>query len=234
MKKKIALLLVACLTVSALTMACSKKDDGKETTKKAQETTTEAPSTEETTTEAPASEYKVVTEASTDAYSFGNEDKTSAFWTAFSNYYKLSGDGKLVLDTTVKGGAGNYNNFVVVAATAERDTTDYKEYAVVRPDNWGWGGGDNMSVSGNAIEYTKTFDSFDTLSPSFAETTNDSNIKVTIEKKGEVITYTFDIAGTNKETLQTTAKVTEATNNDVFFFLSADGSYVTVNSVSFE
>ena len=116
-------------------------------------------------------------------------------------------------------------------ASGERDSEGYFEYAVVRPDTWGWGGGDNFSKAGNAIEYTKNFDSFDTITPTFGETAADSTITVTVERVGGVVTVSFVVAGNNGTTYETSAKVTDNFADDLTFFFCADGSYCKVMEV---
>ncbi len=218
MRKRLALVLAATMALSVFAMGCgSSEETTNETTTKA---ATTAPAEE--TTEAPAAEATDV---------FGLEDKSQAWWTEFSEYYKYTGDFKATFEIAVDGGAGNWNSFVTAIATTERDTEGYSEYAVVRPDCWGWGGGDNKSLAGNDIVYTKSFESFDTLDPTFAATANNGVITLTIERVGTTITFTYDIVGNNGATLQTTAAVTDNFGDDLVFFFCADGSYCTIKSV---
>lgn len=233
MRKRLALVLAATMALSVFAMGCgSSEETTNETTTKAATTapveTTTAPAEETTTapaeetTDAPAAEVTDV---------FGLEDKSQAWWTEFSEYYKYTGDFKATFEIAVDGGAGNWNSFVTAIATTERDTEGYSEYAVVRPDCWGWGGGDNKSLAGNDIVYTKSFESFDTLDPTFAATANNGVITVTIERVGTTVTFTYDIVGNNGATLQTTAAVTDNFADDLVFFFCADGSYCTIKSV---
>lgn len=94
--KKIALLLVACLTVATFAVACGSKEEEKATTTKAttteKETTTEAETTtEEATTEAPKATYTDNGDGSETLYS-------PAWWDAnrgISKDYALAGDGSV-------------------------------------------------------------------------------------------------------------------------------------------
>ena len=119
------------------------------------------------------------------------------------------------------------------STNGERGSEGYKEYAVVRPDNWGWGGGDNKSSAGNDIVYTKSDENMFAAetTPTYAEIANQSVMTVTIERVAGDITVTFDIVGDNGSTIQTTAKVTDNFADDVTLFMCADGSYCKVMEV---
>lgn len=67
----------------------------------------------------------------------GADDNSTAFWGAFSDDFQVpAGETKSITFTNYSSQSGNWNNFVVVLRKA-----DLTEYAVVRADNYGWGGG---------------------------------------------------------------------------------------------
>ena len=244
MRKKLALVLATTMVLSTFAMGCgSSEETSNETTTKAAATTTAPADTttapadtttatpEETTTATPEETTTAKEEVTGPVETFGAETKDAAWWTAFSSYYKYTGDFKKTFEIKVDGGVSNWQSFVTAITTTERDAEGYSEYAVVRPDNWGWGGGDNKSKAGNDIVYTKSFESFDTLDPSFAATANAGVITLTIERVGNTVTFTYDIAGDNVAKLQTTAAVTDEFADELVFFFCADGSYCTINSV---
>lgn len=68
----------------------------------------------------------------------GAEDNSSAFFTSFSDDFKVeSGKTKAITFTNYTSRANNWSNFLVVL----RETDTAKEYVVVRADNYGWGNG---------------------------------------------------------------------------------------------
>ena len=68
----------------------------------------------------------------------GAEDNSTVFWGAHTNNIKVEPkETKVVSFTNYTTGAANWNNFVIVL----NDATTATEYAVVRADNYGWGGG---------------------------------------------------------------------------------------------
>ena len=77
----------------------------------------------------------------------GNEDNSTGWWTAHSETVKVAeGESKKVTFYNFTNGVENWFNFLVVLqnvadAHGAADNADYKEYAVVRADNWGWGAG---------------------------------------------------------------------------------------------
>ena len=85
--------------------------------------------------------------AVTIAASVGASDCTTAFWGAFGDIIEVPfWTSKTVTFVNHGSGANNWNAFMVVlqnvaAGHAPADDASYKEYAVVRPDNYGWGTG---------------------------------------------------------------------------------------------
>ena len=82
----------------------------------------------------------------------GAEDNSSAWWTEFSQYFKVPTGKKLVVEFENFGsGANNWNNWNVCVATPfERATDGYEEYFVLRSDAYGWG---NADYNGAMIEF---------------------------------------------------------------------------------
>ena len=82
----------------------------------------------------------------------GNTDKTSAWWTAFSDGVTIPAGKTLTFKFTNHAGSGNFNNWVVVLSTsADRSASNYKEYFLLRADNFGWG------TQYNAALYTNNY-----------------------------------------------------------------------------
>lgn len=70
--------------------------------------------------------------------SVGSTDNSGAFWSAHSDAIKVNaGETFVSYFTNYTAGGSNWNNFIVVLATADGAT----EYAVLRADNYGWGNG---------------------------------------------------------------------------------------------
>jgi len=80
-------------------------------------------------------EFEVVDKMYT---SIGATDNSTPFWGAHSDNIKVNpGETFVSTFTNYTSGANNWNNFCVVLCSADGAT----EYAVVRADNYGWGGG---------------------------------------------------------------------------------------------
>lgn len=75
----------------------------------------------------------------------GLEDNTTAWWTAFSDYYKIPAGKTLKIEfTNYSDKIENYHNWILVATTdAARNGDGYYEYFVLRSDNYAWGDGKN-------------------------------------------------------------------------------------------
>ena len=73
----------------------------------------------------------------------GDENNTGAFWSAHSPAHKVEANHTFVTRfTNYTAGGDNWNNFLVVLATADGTT----EYSVLRADNFGWGTGYDASI----------------------------------------------------------------------------------------
>ncbi|NDV60256.1 LamG-like jellyroll fold domain-containing protein [Bacteroides sp. 519] len=71
----------------------------------------------------------------------GATDNSSAWWTTFSNYFRIPAESKMNFKfTNHTNGVGNWNNWNFCLSTdGERDGTGYTEYFVIRSDLYGWG-----------------------------------------------------------------------------------------------
>jgi len=73
----------------------------------------------------------------------GKADCTAAWWTAFSDYYKMSdGDQPLMINfiNNNSGSGSNWNNWLLACCTDDaRGGSNYKEYFILRSDAYGWG-----------------------------------------------------------------------------------------------
>ncbi|MCF0203103.1 MAG: glycoside hydrolase family 43 protein, partial [Bacteroidaceae bacterium] len=77
----------------------------------------------------------------TSSFTLGATNNSSPFWSAFSDYYTLEGDGTLEAKfVNYTAGANNWENWLLACSTdANRGATGYSEYFVQRADLWWWG-----------------------------------------------------------------------------------------------
>lgn len=169
---------------------------------------------------------------------------TGGWWTAWTPGYEVKDEVQFSID--VKGGAENWNNVAAVfvngattgtKAPAEEVGETYKEYAVVRSDSWGWGGGDNLSSDGKAIEYTTDIvdanndgDVWDDFKGIMA----DAHIDATIKAEGNVISLEYKVKGANDASYTYTAKTEADISAGLYVFFACDTSEVTVELVEAE
>jgi len=82
----------------------------------------------------------------------GLEDNTTAWWTAFSDYYAVPASKKLHLEfVNYSSMAQNWHNWLCLAANAERGADGYYEYFALRADNWAWGDGKDTNAAGTSF-----------------------------------------------------------------------------------
>ncbi len=190
-----------------------------------------------------------------EAYTVGTTDKKTAFWKAFSKPYQIN-DGKTrVVELEVHGGTNLYNNFVLAFADQENFDeatrgTAYREYAAIRTDKWGWGGGDNKSLCGKDIQYVshslvsggKTMKMGDTgFDAAFIAIMDSANATVEVARSGKMLEITMKIVSTkNAKNIITSVTKLELGSKDgkdngtgkVYMRITPDMSYFTVKNVT--
>lgn len=136
----------------------------------------------------------------------GNEDNSSTWWTAFSDYYTMEGNGTYTFKfTNYSSQTYNWNNWILVCTTdADRSTDGYVEYFALRPDNWAWGPGWDTGGTGTCpgtLDSGISWDNFksdmDGSSVVLTITRADNNISVRADMtKGSIadwVTWTQDV-----------------------------------------
>lgn len=143
----------------------------------------------------------------------GAEDCSSAWWTVFSDDFKvLSGETKSISFTNYSSMAGNWNNYVVILRKEVKET----EYAVVRADNYGWGDGyAACQTSGGQSDWTTWLNGM-----------NGAKVTVYVTNCGN---GTADVQvvmqGTDGTTsIQYYLGINTIDPNDLYFALTVDGS----------
>lgn len=155
----------------------------------------------------------------------GNTDKTSAWWTAFSDGVTIPTGKTLTFKFTNHAGSANWNNWILVAANKERGESDYKEYFLLRSDNYGWGGD-----SYNGDVYTNNFTELASKGTDVWANYHDL-------MDGAEVTMKISNSSTGLVFVNITAKSTSGTDlvsryyapcpGDVVVFLSVENSYIS-------
>ena len=165
------------------------------------------------------------------------ETISGAWWTSWSQGYEVADGETVEFDMEIKGGNAPWNNVAAVfvngkttGTTAPADEVEgYKEYAVVRGDNWGWGGGDNKTVDGNDISYQGGI--ADLGEADFIATMKDAHLEVSITREGNDIEYTYTAIGANGIETTRTVNFTSDLSEGCYVFFVSDGSTVDISLV---
>lgn len=147
-----------------------------------------------------------------------------AWWTNFSDYYRFEGNFDCTLELTSKSSAGNNYNApnVVLTTDANRADTEngYKEYVVVRADNYGWG--DNYDAT------LATTDSTDWAS--WLEIAKDCKATIQVKRSGDTVyvneTYTSSTDDSKVRHQSYTVKNVSA--DKIRFFLAGDNNEMAI------
>ncbi len=165
------------------------------------------------------------------------ETISGAWWTSWSQGYEVADGETVEFDMELKGGDAVWNNVSAVfvngkttGTTAPADeVAGYKEYAVVRGDNWGWGGGDNKTVDGNDISYQGGV--ADLGEADFIATMKDAHLEVSITREGNDIEYTYTAIGANGIETTRTVNFTSDLSEGCYVFFVSDSSTVDISLV---
>ena len=123
-------------------------------------------------------------------------------------------------------GSNNWDNYLVaiVGEVGDAYTGADQEIAIIRADNWGWGGGYSDFVdpntAGNPLVFENTIDWDNWLA--FCQAGYD--VKVTVSKNGNTIKYVADMEG---QTVSLTATSGKALPDSVYVFLTGENCTLT-------
>jgi len=153
----------------------------------------------------------------------GSLDCTTGFWTTWSDTVQVpEGESVSVNFKNYTDGLAAWDNFLVILqnvpdAHAAADNADYKEYAVMRADNWGWGAG----YDGIA---TATCDwNWDT----FTADMNGADVALTITNNGttaDVVAVVTTAAGTVYNQSYTGIAI----DGDLYYCLSCEKAFLDI------
>ena len=95
-----------------------------------------------------------------DPSSVGNEDNTSGWWTAFSDFFEINKGqvATISFDNFNAGDGANWNNWLLIAQKQgiQINGAGDDEYFALRNDNYGWGG----KYDGNSLKNNFNWDNF--------------------------------------------------------------------------
>lgn len=165
----------------------------------------------------------------------GNTDFSSTWWTAFSDYYTIPANNMLTLRFVNHSSQNeNWNNWsVVVTSDADRGDAAYKEYFVLRADNFAWFNGDfnNNTGTNTSVKYTLKSD-YSWLT--FIEDMDGSTVDMTVTRNGATISVNADITTTTGKKLNESFSMQDCGDGTqkVRAFLVCDGSWFEIDNTA--
>ena len=163
----------------------------------------------------------------------GNTDFSSTWWTAFSDYYTIPANNMLTLRFVNHSSQNeNWNNWsVVVTSDADRGDAAYKEYFVLRADNFAWFNGDfnNNTGTNTSVKYTLKSD-YSWLT--FIEDMDGATIDMTVTRSGATVSVNADITTTTGKKLNESFSMQNCGDGTqkVRAFLVCDGSWFEIDN----
>lgn len=163
----------------------------------------------------------------------GNEDNSTAWWSAFSDYL-TSESGNCTFHynfTNHSDKANNWDNWLIVITNGkERGETGYKEYVVLRADNYGWQGANNTGSNANGWFTSLTSNyNWDT----FKDDLDGANVDITATISGGTLTITALTTTTANKTYNMTF-VMPVENGTKGAFLTCEKAHLDLLDMSVE
>lgn len=150
----------------------------------------------------------------------GAEDNTTAWWTEFSDLWKVESGESISRRFTNYGGDDKYKNFVVILKSFEGAT----EYAVVRADNYGWSGA--LNTFANLADLGWTLNSnwnWDTFIDELAE----AKVVLTVTNNGDdTADVVANITGHSGTEYYQTYEGISVDSDDLGFQLTVEGAHI--------
>lgn len=163
------------------------------------------------------------------------KNTTAGWWTNFStDYYKLKKGGKAEFKFyNYSNKVANWNNWTLVAATAERGADGYAEHFALRADNYAWfaaAGGNTADNTAN-IDFTMQSEyNWDTFKDDMDGSLVDMNVEFTT---GNVVKMTATITTKAKKVYNYSFTMKLVDNQkDVTLFFVNEGSYIDGSSIA--
>ena len=163
------------------------------------------------------------------------KNTTAGWWTNFSNdYYKLKKGGKAEFKFyNYSNKNANWNNWCLVAATAERGAEGYAEHFALRADNYAWfaAAGGNTAENTSNVDFTmKSEYNWDTFKDDMDGSLVDMNVEFTT---GNVVKVVSTITTTAEKVYNYsfTMKLVE-NQSDVTMFFVNEGSYIDGSGIA--
>ncbi len=152
---------------------------------------------------------------------------------AYTPDYAL--EDKLEFDIEVLGGADNWNNVAIFFTNGPTTTEGYKEYAIIRADEFSWAVWDpfHESLDGNPIIYTSTLEDYDGDGDKwndFRAIMADAHIDAVVEKTENGFKFTYTVTGKNGKSFVYGAE-TECNTENLHVKFACDNSTLTVTPV---
>ncbi len=154
----------------------------------------------------------------------GNEDNSTGFWSAWSDYVNLTGDGTVHYEFYNYHG-GQTNNWcnwgLVITNGPERGADGYSEYIYLRADAYGWGdnyNGDNMSHDFDWETFMSEMDG--------------AFVTMDITRKGTNVTITCLVEAVDGTERHYSMKVEGVDCETMGTFLTCEGSHLLIDPES--
>ena len=163
------------------------------------------------------------------------KNTTAGWWTNFSkDYYKLKKGGKAEFKFyNYSNKNANWNNWCLVAATAERGAEGYAEHFALRADNYAWfaAAGGNTAENTSNVDFTmKSEYNWDTFKDDMDGSLVDMNVEFTTGNVVKVVS-TITTKAEKVYNYSFTMKLVQ-NQSDVTLFFVNEGSYIDGSGIA--
>ena len=150
----------------------------------------------------------------------GADDNSTPFWSAWSDYVNLTGNGTIHYEFYNFGsGANNWNNWVLAITNGViRNGEGYEEYLILRNDHFGWG-----------TLYESTTLTSEYNWDTFISEMNGAHVDMDITRYGSTVTVKAVITAESGNVYHYTAVTEGVTSETIGTFFTVDSSHLYFN-----
>ena len=151
----------------------------------------------------------------------GNEDNSTGFWSTWSDYVNLTGNGTIHYEFYNWHGDNtlNWQNWALVLTNGiPRDGAGYAEYAYIRADAYGWG---------NAYVQDDMVSNFDW--GTFMDEMEGALVKLDITRRGTSVTIHADVTAEDGTTRYEEITLQGVESETLGSFLTCEGAHLRIN-----
>ena len=159
----------------------------------------------------------------------------TAWWTVWTSSYPVAPGKVLQMDfINTSNGVENYQNWNLVISNAALGDASYKEYFVLRSDDWGWANQSPLYLDFNDPEIDLTMNGSSTIDwDAFRTAMNGAKVKIIVEHTSAGSVFITATAQKGADVIVEKYSQAVSASQDIVAFLACDHSSFNIQGISY-